>query len=131
MSIYLDNAATSFPKPEPVYQAVIQAMRQVGASPGRGGHRRSLEASRAMFQTREALAKLFSIPDSARVIFTHNATAALNLALHGTLVRGDHVITTSMEHNSLVRPLHALRADGVDLTVIQSCLLYTSDAADE
>jgi len=120
MSIYLDNAATSFPKPESVYQAVDRAMRQVGASPGRGGHRRSLEAARIMFQTREAIARLFSIPDSSRIIFTHNATGALNLALHGTLLPGDHVITTSMEHNSLIRPLHALRKIGVDVTVVQA-----------
>ena len=120
MSIYLDNAATSFPKPESVYQAVVQAMREVGASPGRGGHRRSLEASRIIFQAREAAARLLSIPDSSRIIFTHNATGALNLALHGTLAEGDHVITTSMEHNSLVRPLHALRSEGVDVTVIQA-----------
>ena len=120
MSIYLDNAATSFPKPEPVYQAVVHAMRQVGASPGRGDYRNSLEAARIMFQAREAAAGLFSIDDSSRIIFTHNATAALNLALHGTLVQGDHVITTSMEHNSLLRPLHALRREGVEVTVIQA-----------
>jgi cysteine desulfurase family protein len=120
MSIYLDNAATSFPKPEQVYQAVEHAMRQIGASPGRGGHRRSLEASRIMFQAREAAAGLFSIPDSSRIIFTHNATGALNLALHGTLSEGDHVITTSMEHNSLMRPLYALRRNGVEVTVVQA-----------
>ncbi|MEI6209168.1 MAG: aminotransferase class V-fold PLP-dependent enzyme [Desulfuromonadales bacterium] len=120
MSIYLDNASTSFPKPEPVYQAVIHAMRQVGASPGRGGHRRSLEAARIMFQAREAVAGLFSISDSSRVIFMNNATGALNLALHGTLAQGDHVITTSMEHNSLLRPLHALRRVGVEVTVVQA-----------
>jgi cysteine desulfurase family protein len=120
MSIYLDNAATSFPKPESVYKAVVHAMREVGASPGRGGHRRSLEASRIIFQAREAAAGLFSIPDSSRIIFTHNATGALNLALHGTLVQGDHVITTSMEHNSLLRPLNALRSRGVEVTVVQA-----------
>lgn len=120
MSVYLDNAATSFPKPESVYQAVVHAMRQVGASPGRGGHRLSLEASRIMFQAREAVAGLFSIPDSSRIIFTHNATGALNLALHGTLVSGDHVVTTSMEHNSLLRPLHALGRSGVEVTVIRA-----------
>lgn len=120
MPIYLDNAATSFPKPESVYQAVEHAMRQVGGSPGRGGHRRSLEAARIMFQAREAIAGLIAIPDSSRIIFTHNATGALNLALHGTLLPGDHVITTSMEHNSLVRPLHALRKNGVEVTVIQA-----------
>ncbi len=120
MTIYLDNAATSFPKPEQVYQAVIHAMRNVGASPGRGGHRRSLEAGRIMFMAREAVARLFSIPDSSRIIFTQSATGALNLALHGTLSAGEHVITTSMEHNSLMRPLHALGRDGVDVTVVQA-----------
>lgn len=119
MSVYLDNAATSFPKPEQVYQAVMHAMREVGASPGRGGHRRSLEAGRIMFMAREAVAKLFAIPDSSRIIFTQSATGALNLALHGTLLAGDHVITTSMEHNSLLRPLHAMRREGVEVTVVQ------------
>ncbi|HIJ97358.1 MAG TPA: aminotransferase class V-fold PLP-dependent enzyme [Desulfuromonadales bacterium] len=118
MSLYLDNAATSYPKPEQVYQAVLHAMREVGASPGRGGYRRSLEASRIVFQAREALATLFSIPDSARIIFTHNATGALNLALRGVLKTGDHVITTSMEHNSVVRPLQALSQSGVAVTVV-------------
>lgn len=120
MSLYLDNAATSFPKPESVYQAVEYAMRQVGASPGRGGYQRSLEASRIIFRAREAIAGLFSIPDSSRIIFTHNATGALNLALHGTLLPGDHVITTSMEHNSLLRPLYALQDGGVELTIVQA-----------
>lgn len=118
MSIYLDNAATSHPKPESVYQAVMHAMRTIGASPGRGGHRRSLEASRLLFQAREAIATLLSIPDSSRVVFTHSATEALNLALYGVLVAGDHVITTAMEHNSLLRPLYLLRQRGVELTVV-------------
>jgi cysteine desulfurase family protein len=118
MSIYLDNAATSHPKPEAVYQAVMHAMREIGASAGRGGHRRSIEASRLLFQTREAISRLFSIPDSSRVIFTHSATEALNLALHGVLLPGDHVITSSMEHNSLLRPLYALRKRGVELTIV-------------
>ena len=118
MSIYLDNAATSYPKPEQVYQAVLHAMRDIGASPGRGGYRRSLEASRIVFQAREALATLFSIPDSSRIIFTHNATGALNLALQGVLKTGDHVITTSMEHNSVVRPLQALIRHGVAVTTV-------------
>jgi cysteine desulfurase family protein len=118
--MYLDNAATSFPKPEKVYEAVMHAMRDVGASPGRGGYRRSLEAGRVLFQAREAAAALFSISDSARIIFTQNATGALNLALQGTLAAGDHVITTSMEHNSLLRPLYALRNKGVELSVIMA-----------
>ena len=120
MSIYLDNAATSFPKPESVYQAVTDAMREVGASPGRGGHRRSMEAGRLLFQTREVIASLFAIPDASRVIITHSATESLNMALRGTLSPGDHVITTSMEHNSLMRPLYMLRQQGVDLTIVQA-----------
>lgn len=116
--MYLDNAATSYPKPESVYEAVLHAMRDVGASPGRGGYRQSLEAGRILFQAREAAARLFSISDSSRIIFTQNATGALNLALQGTLVAGDHVITTSMEHNSLLRPLYALHSKGVELTIV-------------
>jgi cysteine desulfurase family protein len=120
MSIYLDNAATSYPKPESVYQAVMHAMREIGASPGRGGHRLSLEAGRIMFQAREAASALFSAPDSSRIIFTHSATESLNMALRGTLVAGDHVITSSMEHNSLARPLHLLEKQGVALTTVQA-----------
>jgi cysteine desulfurase/selenocysteine lyase len=120
MSIYLDNAATSYPKPESVYQAVMLAMREVGASPGRGGYRRSLEAGRIMFQAREAAAALFCAPDSSRIIFTHSATESLNMALRGTLVPSDHVITSSMEHNSLARPLHLLEKQGVGVTIVQA-----------
>ena len=120
MTIYLDNAATSYPKPESVYQAVMHAMREVGASPGRGGHRRSLEAGRIVFQAREVAAALLSAPDSSRIIFTHSATEALNMALRGTLAPGDHVITSSMEHNSLARPLHLLKKQGVALTIVQA-----------
>lgn len=118
--MYLDNAATSYPKPEKVYEAVLHAMRDVGASPGRGGYRRSLEAGRILFQAREAAADFFSIADSSRIIFTQNATEALNLAFQGVLTAGDHVITTSMEHNSLLRPLYALRNKGVELTIVPS-----------
>ncbi|MBI2353642.1 MAG: aminotransferase class V-fold PLP-dependent enzyme [Deltaproteobacteria bacterium] len=118
MHIYLDNAATSFPKPESVYRAVMHAMREIGASPGRGGHRRSLEAGRLLFRARETIAPLFGIQDSSRVIFTHSATESLNMALRGTLKPGDHVITTSMEHNSLLRPLFSLRRQGVELSVV-------------
>ncbi len=116
--MYLDNAATSFPKPDSVHDAVLHAMRSVGASPGRGGYRQSLEAGRLLFQARETAASFFSIADSSRIVFTHNATGALNLALQGTLVGGDHVITTSMEHNSLLRPLYALQKRGVEVSII-------------
>lgn len=98
----------------------MHAMREIGASPGRGGHRRSLEAGRVMFQAREAAAALFSASDSSRIIFTHSATEALNMALRGTLCPGDHVITSSMEHNSLARPLHLLQLQGVVLTIVQA-----------
>ena len=118
--MYLDNAATSFPKPDVVYEAVLNAMRSVGASPGRGGYRQSLEAGRILFQAREAAADFFSIADSSRVIFTHNATGALNLALQGTLVAGEHVITTSMEHNSLLRPLYALQSKGIEVSIVSA-----------
>lgn len=118
--MYLDNAATSYPKPEAVYETVLRTMREVGASPGRGGYGRALEAGRLLFQARESVADFFAIADSSRIIFTGNATGALNLALHGTLRPGDHVVTTSMEHNSLLRPLYALRNAGVELTIVKA-----------
>lgn len=118
MSTYLDNAATSFPKPEAVYGAVTDVMRHTGASPGRGGYGLSLEASRIMMDTRDKVADLINAPDPERVIFTANATAALNLAVQGVLLPGDHVITTVMEHNSLLRPLRHMEKAGVKLTVL-------------
>ncbi|HAZ32004.1 MAG TPA: cysteine desulfurase [Dehalococcoidia bacterium] len=118
--IYLDNAATSWPKPEAVYQAMDRFMRQVGTSPGRSGHRLSIEAGRVVYETRESLARLFNIDDPLRIIFTRNATEALNLAINGVLRPGDHAITSSMEHNSVMRPLRALEERGVELTVV-SC----------
>lgn len=118
MGLYLDNAATSFPKPETVYEAVMATMREIGASPGRGGYDRSLEASRLLMAAREAVAGLVNAPDTERVVFTHNATAALNQAVRGALVPGDHVVTSTMEHNSLLRPLRQMAAEGVRLTVV-------------
>jgi cysteine desulfurase family protein len=120
MSLYLDNAATSFPKPDQVYQAVMQAMQQVGASPGRGGYGRALDASRLLLATREIIAQLFHVADSSRILFTNNATSALNLAVMGTLQPGDHAITSSMEHNSLLRPLFMLERKGVEVTVVSA-----------
>ncbi len=116
--IYLDNAATSWPKPKAVYQAMDNFMRHVGASPGRSGHRLSIEAGRIIYETREVLAQLFSIDNPMGIIFTSNATEALNLALRGILHSGDHVITSSMEHNSVMRPLRALESKGVEITVV-------------
>ncbi len=116
MSIYLDNAATTFPKPEQVYCAVDHALREIGVGPGRGSYRQGLAASRLVFEARETIAGLFGIRDSARVIFTHSATEALNLAVKGLLKPGDHVISTTMEHNSLARPLHLAEQNGVEVT---------------
>lgn len=116
MSLYLDNAATTFPKPEAVYRAMDRTLRETGVSPNRGGYRQSLDASRILFEARESLAELFGIADSSRIIITHSATESLNLAIKGILKPGDHVVTTTMEHNSVARPLHEAAAAGVELT---------------
>jgi cysteine desulfurase family protein len=113
MSIYLDNAATTFPKPEAVYAAMDNTARMIGVAPNRGGYRQSLAASRIIFEARESLATLLGVADSSRIILTHSATESLNLAVRGVLKPGDHVVTTSVEHNSLARPLHAATASGV------------------
>jgi len=115
-AIYLDNAATSWPKPPGVARAMTRFLEEVGANPGRSGHRLSIEAARIVYEGREAVAGLFNAPDPLRVIFGMNATDGLNLALHGLLEPGDHVITSGMEHNAVMRPLHALERGGVELT---------------
>ncbi|MCM2265490.1 MAG: aminotransferase class V-fold PLP-dependent enzyme [Desulfuromonadales bacterium] len=115
MTIYLDNAATSFPKPETVCAAVDRALRLGAANPGRGGYRLSLEAGRMVLAARSAAARLVGMPDPARIVFVANATEALNLALFGALSPGDRVVTTSMEHNAMVRPLRALADRGVEV----------------
>lgn len=110
--IYLDNAATSFPKPDPVLYAVNEAMRLYGANPGRGGHRLSIKAGEKVFHCREKLAGMFGCK-SENVAFTPNCTTALNTAIYGTLQKGDHVIISSLEHNSVLRPVHDLCERGV------------------
>jgi len=118
--IYLDNSATSWPKPPEVKKAIVKFIEEVGANPGRSGHLLSIEAARILYETREALATLFHVKDPLRIIFTLNATESINLALKGLLKPGDHVITSSLEHNSVMRPLRALEQSGVELSVI-SC----------
>ncbi len=118
MAIYLDNAATSFPKPESVYRAVDATLRQVGASSGRGSHQLALAAGRIVLGAREAVAGLFGISDSARIVFTANATEAVNFALFGLLRPGDRVVTSSMEHNAVARPLRVLQERGVTLVKV-------------
>ncbi len=117
--IYLDNAATSFPKPERVYKAVDKCLREYGANPGRSGHKLALKAGRAIYETRELICKLFNIDNPMQVIFTSNATDSLNLAIKGVLKEGDHVITSGMEHNSLIRPIKALEEIGVENTIVK------------
>ena len=106
--IYLDNAATSYPKPDAVYRAVWDMLTRNGASPGRGGYPTAIRASEVVYETREKLAELFQISDPARIVFTPNTTYALNLAIKGLLSYGDHVIFSGMEHNSVVRPVKTL-----------------------
>ena len=116
--IYLDNAATSFPKPSEVYEEVLNAMKNYSANPGRGSHSMAIEASSRVMDTRSQLAELFCIPNPLNIIFTYNATEALNIAIKGALQKGDHVITTILEHNSVLRPLDALSKKGVSYSLI-------------
>jgi len=116
--IYFDNSATSFPKPPCVAEAMAKFMNEIGANPGRSGHRLAIESGRIVYSAREAVAELFRMADPMRIVFTSNVTEALNLALNGLLKAGDHVITSSMEHNSMMRPLRCLEQKGIELTVV-------------
>lgn len=111
--IYLDNAATSFPKPEQVYQALDHFARTQLANPGRSSHRMAKEAERTIENTRLALNRFFNGESPDRWIFTHNCTDGLNMAIKGVVRPGDHVITSDLEHNSISRPLRKLEKDGV------------------
>jgi cysteine desulfurase family protein len=118
--IYFDNAATSYPKPEEVTEAMVHFSREIGASPGRSGHRLAIEAGRIVFEARERISQLFGSKDSSRVVFGLNATEGINQGLKGLLRPGDHVITSSMEHNSVMRPLRAMMKEGVEAAIL-SC----------
>jgi cysteine desulfurase / selenocysteine lyase len=111
--IYLDNAATTFPKPESVFQGIDAFVRSSAANPGRSGHRRAVEAEAMIYETRRLIARLFAFPRSERVVFTLNATDALNMAIKGVLRPGDHAITSVLEHNSVSRPLNQLEQAGI------------------
>lgn len=117
-NIYMDNAATSFPKPGCVYAAVDNFNRYLGANPGRGTHRQTVQAGSILFDAREALANLFNIDDCNNIAFAANITEAINTGLKGYLKAGDHVITTSMEHNAVARPLFVLSRQGVEWTAV-------------
>lgn len=128
--IYFDNAATSWPKPEETFRAMEDYLRNIGGNPGRSGHRLSLDAARVVMNARDAVAELFGIEDALQVVFTKNATEALNLSILGLLKPGDHAITSSMEHNSVMRPLRLLEKEGVELTVIPCSPSGELDPAD-
>jgi cysteine desulfurase family protein len=127
--VYLDNAAATWPNPPRVVEAMGRFMTEVGANPGRSGHKASLEAARVVYGAREAIAGLLGLADPLRVVFTANATHALNMAIRGLLGPEDHVVTTSMEHNSVMRPLRALEAEGMALTVVPCSPQGTLDPA--
>jgi cysteine desulfurase/selenocysteine lyase len=119
-AIYFDNAATSWPKPPEVTKAMVYFLEEVGANPGRSAHRLAVESGRIIYAAREAITELFNAPDPLRVVFGANITEALNLALRGFLINpGDHVITSSMEHNSVMRPLRYLERGSIHVTVIR------------
>ena len=107
--IYLDNAATSWPKPDSVYAAVDAYQRELGAAGGRGGYRSGVEADRLLARARQAVARLVAVESPRQIVFTSSGTDALHLAIDGLLRPGDHVVTTVCEHNSVLRPLRALR----------------------
>lgn len=115
--IYLDSSATSFLKPPQVAEAVFRSFNTIGNA-GRGAHAPTLNASRLIYDTREKLAALFGTPDPSRIAFTCNATEALNIAIHGAIHPGEHVITTACEHNSVLRPLYLKQKEGTELTII-------------
>ena len=110
--IYLDNAATTYPKPQSVLRAVSEAMMIYGANPGRGGHKMTMKAGHKVYEARQSLAEMFSC-SSERVIFTVNCTAALNTAIRGSLNKGDHVLISELEHNSVLRPVHLMKKEGI------------------
>jgi cysteine desulfurase family protein len=116
--IYLDNAATSWPKPPEVLSAMADVLELAGGNPGRSGHRLSIAAARVIYDTREEIANFFGASNPLKVIFTNNSTHALNIAISGLLKPGDRVITGSMEHNSVMRPLRVLEKEGLDLHVV-------------
>ena len=110
--IYFDNAATSFFKPQLVKNRVIECMESFTANPGRSGHKSAIRSSQKVNEVRERVARFFDA-DPSRVVFTHNCTTALNMAILGSVQKGMHVITTAMEHNSVLRPLHRLQKEGI------------------
>jgi len=128
--IYLDYAATSWPKPPEVLAAMSDVLERAGGNPGRSGHSLSIEAARVVYDAREEVAGLFNVPDPLRVVFTANATHAINMVLLGLLRPGDEVVVSSIEHNAVMRPLRVLEQKGVQVTVVQCASDGTLNPAD-
>ena len=121
MNVYLDNASTSFPKPKSVSDSIYNYMTNIGGNPGRSNHNNALNANRCLYTARENIASFFNYDSIDNVIFTSNITSSLNILLNGILKAGDHVITSSMEHNSVIRPLHNLSINnGIELSIIDA-----------
>lgn len=127
--IYMDNAATTMQKPKEVIQAVAAAMESMGNA-GRGAHGASLSASRTVYDTRELLCRFFNGTSPRQIVFTANSTESLNIAIKGVLNPGDHVVTTVMEHNSVLRPLYEMEKKGVELTFVKTDERGVMDLAD-
>src|SRR5262249_33049121 len=131
LRIYLDNAATSFPKPEEVYAAIDRQQREVGAAVGRGAYRSSLDSTAMVARCRKKVAELLGAEGPDRIVFTFGATDSLNLALQGLLDPGDHVVTSVIEHNSVLRPLRALQERfGVEVSRVPADSAGEIDPAD-
>lgn len=118
--VYFDNAATSWPKPEKVINAISDFNRNIGANPGRSGHRMSVDAGRIAYDTREKVATIFGVHDALSIVFTKNATEAANIATIGLLKKGDSVLTTGIEHNAIMRPLRYLEKSGIEIIQVPS-----------
>ncbi len=129
-SIYLDNAATSYPKPENVKKAVFTALTRFGANPGRSSYKMSADTSLAVYEARSNIARFFNFNNSENVIFTKNCTEAINIVLFSILKSGDHVLISDLEHNSVVRPIEKLTETGVSYTIIKTSLKSDEETID-
>lgn len=110
--IYFDNAATTYPKPSPVCKEVIRCLTEYCGNPGRSSHKLSIEAARKIYECRERIASLFGYPDPEDITFTYNASYALNIAIKSRIQKGDHILISDIEHNSVLRPVHKLYTEG-------------------
>jgi len=120
MKVYLDNSATSYPKPEEVYNSILHFMKDIGANPGRGGYENALQSDRIIYSCRSSVSKLFNFDKIENIIFTQNITVSLNILIKSVVKDGWHVITSSMDHNSVLRPLFTLKNSGrIELDVIE------------